>query len=374
MKVRRPKCVCFLLPGPDRGPVGGGKVVYEYANRFARDGWKVTLAYAVMFSYENIFISLLRHPRSTMMTLFDVLPYVVKQYMFGVKWFCIDKRIGQRFSLRFDINFGKRFPKGTKFVATYVTTAPKLMNFVGICNEDKYYFIQGREDWDVSKNEVYETYRYPITKIAISKWIIEGIEDAGANAYYVPNGLDFDYFKMTNPIEDRISTEVAMLWHNDDRKRTEDAVAALKIVREKYPELHVTAFGVPDKPSDLPEWITYVQKPNKETHNKIYNNAAIFVASSEQEGWGLTPCEAMICGAAVACTDIGGYRSFAENEVNALMSPVRDPSTLAKNICRLIEDKNLRIRIAKTGNVTIKKFTWDNSFAKMKSLLERASA
>ena len=162
-----------------------------------------------------------------------------------------------------------------------------------------------------------------------------------------------------------------MLWHKDERKRTQDAVAALRMVRSRFPKLHVIAFGVPDEPRDLPEWITYVQKPDRKKHNEIYNRASIFVASSEQEGWGLTPCEAMICGAAVVCTDIGGYREFAENDVTALMSPVRNPQMLALNIIRLIEDDALRIRLAMNGRDLIRRFTWDRSVDELLKMLER---
>ena len=75
----------------------------------------------------------------------------------------------------------------------------------------------------------------------------------------------------------------------------------------------------------------------------------------------MTPCEAMICGAAVVCTDIGGYRSFATDGVTALMSPARDVVALAKNICRLIEDDQMRIRIARAGHENIKQFSWERS-------------
>lgn len=367
------RLICFLMPGPDSGPVGGYKVVYEYANRFASDGWQVAITYPLTSgdqSWCEFVWALLCHPRSTWLGFWSSLKAMARQKIHGIEWFKLDSRVKCIWPLSLARSFGKELPEGTRYVATYIWTASRLLNIRAA--RHKYQLIQDRENWGgVTLDELYETYRYPITKVAISKWVLEGVEEAGSTAEYIPNGLDFEYFKMTNPIEGRSRYEVAMLWHHDERKRTEDAVAALKIVKAKHPQLHVTAFGVSDKPMNLPEWITYVQRPNKERHNEIYNTAAIFVASSEQEGWGLTPSEAMICGAAIACTDIGGYKSFAEVGVNALMSPVRDPDALAKNICRLIEDDELRIRLAKKGNETIKEFTWENSFGKMKALMER---
>ena len=56
-----------------------------------------------------------------------------------------------------------------------------------------------------------------------------------------------------------------------------------------------------------------------------------------------------------------GVRDFAENEVTALLSPPKDPEALARNIVRLLENDDLRIRLAKAGHERIKEFTWENS-------------
>jgi glycosyltransferase involved in cell wall biosynthesis len=60
-------------------------------------------------------------------------------------------------------------------------------------------------------------------------------------------------------------------------------------------------------------------------------------------------------------TDIGGVRDYAEHEVTALLSPPKNPEALAQNIVRLLEDDELRIRIAEAGHERIKQFTWERS-------------
>ena len=79
--------------------------------------------------------------------------------------------------------------------------------------------------------------------------------------------------------------------------------------------------------------------------------------------------EAMICGAAVACTDNKGYLEMAKDGETALVSPIKDSKALAENIIRLINDDELRHRIAANGNRFIQRFTWDESYAKLKSIL-----
>lgn len=95
-------------------------------------------------------------------------------------------------------------------------------------------------------------------------------------------------------------------------------------MKTKIPQLHVNIFGFPSKPSNLPSWYSYYQQPNKKLHNEIYNTSAIYVGASYSEGFCLTPPEAMMCGCAVACTDIGGYKTVGIDGITALLSPVGD--------------------------------------------------
>jgi glycosyltransferase involved in cell wall biosynthesis len=117
-------------------------------------------------------------------------------------------------------------------------------------------------------------------------------------------------------------------------------------------------FGVPDPPPDLPEWIRYRRNPPQQELRALYNRAAIFVAPSWTEGWGLPPSEAMMCGAAVAATDINGHREFCIDGETALMAPAQNPLRLADCIVRLVTNAGLRMQIAVRGHEYIKQFTW----------------
>lgn len=374
------RSICFLTCGIDHGPVGGYKVVYEYANRFVAAGWNVAIAYPFC-SPGNRFPKYFWESPFHAVNLFR--SYVVWKLktmlgrLRGGAWFPLDRRVRKIYPLQYSRRFPRRFPRGTKFIATYITTVRDLNRFM-VPTSDKVNLIQGFEAWfGVTPEEVLETYRFPMQRVAISEWLCEKVREAGTTAVKISNGLDFEYFRNNRTegeagVSSATKVEIAMLWHGDTLKRTEDALEALRLVKVEHPEIHVTAFGVPDTPPNLPDWFTYVQKPDRDRHNRIYNEADIFVASSEQEGWGLTPCEAMICGAAVCCTDIGGYREFAKDGETALMSPPRDPKALAANICRLIADPALRARIAKAGSEKVREFSWERSFEMMKRLLTTA--
>ena len=128
-------------------------------------------------------------------------------------------------------------------------------------------------------------------------------------------------------------------------------------------------FGVYDTEEKMPEWIDFHKSPTHEEHLAINNESSIYLASSVTEGWGLTIGEAMMCGQAVVCTAAEGFLEMAVNEENALVSPVRNSEMLANNIIRLIEDDDLRVKIARQGLDDIKKFTVDKSYAKFKEIV-----
>lgn len=365
------KSICFLMPSASLGPIGGYKIVYEYANRFVADGWSVAIVnpmYIGGIGESNFWKFMLRHPRAALISLWLGYKRVKKARLPDAKWFPLDQRIKMLYPIYISPRLEKKLPKDTRFVATYVLTAEALNQFK---SPHRYQLIQDRENWGgITLEQVHLVYRYDMVKIAISEWLRDEVVGVGEKCLYVPNALDFSQFRLQTSITDRASGEIAMLWNDRSHKRVEDALAAIALARERHPNIRVVAFGTCDRPTRLPSWCDYVQRPDNRRHNSIYNTAAIFVAASELEGWGLTVSEAMICGAAVACTDTSGFKSFCRNEETALMSPVRDPEALAKNICRLIEDDELRIRIATAGYKSIQQFTWERSFGILKRVFE----
>jgi glycosyltransferase involved in cell wall biosynthesis len=353
--------IVFLLPGFGVNPVGGYKVVYEYANRFAADGYRVSIVYPA-----NI-----EHP--------DTIPVRTKIRDF-VRW--VRRGIRGSYSCRhwFALNDGvkecwrlnllrRHVPKGDIYVATAWRTAEYLDAYRDVLPERKFYFIQAYENWDNDEARLLRTWKASLRKIVIAPWLKEIAAGLHEEVLLVENGFDFDRFRLTIPIEEKDSRCLCMLYHDKEWKGCDMGFDAIGQVRERFPDLKVNLFGVPKMTRDLPEYYRYYRSPDKETLNALYNESAIFMGTSYSEGWGLTVGEAMQCGCAVACTDNGGYASMALHGQTALVSPVGDAAGLAANIIRLIENEELRYNIAKQGNLHIQQFTWERAYSLMKSVL-----
>jgi len=156
-------------------------------------------------------------------------------------------------------------------------------------------------------------------------------------------------------------------------KGSKDGIAALQLARKEFPDLLVVLFGNGYRPPWVPEWMSFTQDPpQQDLVEQFYNGSSIMLSPSLAEGFPLPPAEGAACGCAVVATDIGGHREYIENGVTGLLSPPRDATALARNLCMLLADDNLRIRLAQTANESIKRFTWERSTDLLEAFVSQA--
>lgn len=349
------KCITFLLFGPVLCPGGGMKIILEYSNRLVQSGYKVNIVYPATINWKKSNLTY------KIKSIYHYFLHEQRGWKCN-RWFNLDSRVNEYHPWNLDY---KNIPESDIYIATEVRTASYVAKYP-INKDRKYYFIQDFENWHVTDEEVRATYHLPLNKIVIANWLSDIItNEEQEECTIVKNAFDFNYFKQSDPIENRDSCVVGTLYNPSPRKDINVAFNALDIVHKKFPTLKVLIFGTSQRPVHLPEWYEYHQNPTKEEHNSIYNKCSIFIGSSKIEGWGLTIGEAMMCGAAIACTDNGGYLEMAHHMENALVSPIGNAEALAENIIELIEDDDLRFRLANNGVAFMKQFSWDKSFNSM---------
>lgn len=89
-----------------------------------------------------------------------------------------------------------------------------------------------------------------------------------------------------------------------------------------------------------------------------YGNASFLVCSSLFEGFGLMMLEAMYSGLPIISYDCPcGPRELIQDNNNGYLVQLGDEKMLAKQICRLIEDENLRQRMGATAYEVAKGFS-----------------
>jgi glycosyltransferase involved in cell wall biosynthesis len=348
----------FVAPRTGEWPSGGLRMVYEYANRLSRSGHDVTIVHPGRLAIDPTKLDHLK----------NAVRYALRK-MDGRytpdSWLRMDPKV----RLLCVPSLAERFvPDGDIVIATAWQTAEWVSKYSRAKGRG-FYFIQHLETWNGPEDRVYATWKAPLQKIVPSKWLAEVARGLGESAIYIPYGLDVDAFQIATPSEERQPNQLMMLYHNAEWKGCEEGLQALSMVREKDSQTRAILFGVPARPATLPDWMEYHQSPSAKLLRELYNRAAIFVAPSRTEGWGLTGCEALLCGAALVATDIDGHREFAFHEQTALSSPARSPSALAENILRLIQNPALRVQLAKNGFQFVRQLTYERAAASFEAAL-----
>lgn len=346
--------VTFILPRYMWNGSGGPRVIYEYANHLSRRGHEVSVVHSNAWGSPDP-----RKPGFYGWAKRRVAG--IRDWMFTPRmhWQDIDPKVQMAYVPRLTDSY---VPDADAIFTTSWTTA----QFVHGCSAtkgSKFYLFQHYETTHgASEDKIEAIWRMPFHKVVIAQWLYEiGVRMGFRDIVKIPNGFDHSRFAVLTPIAQR-TKRVAMMFGRSEWKGFADGLAALGMVKSRHPDMQAIVFGTWRRPSSLPSWIEYCRDPSeRQLVEGIYNSARIFVCPSWLEGFGLPPGEAMACGCAVASTDCKGVREYAEHGVTALLSPPRDPKALAENVLRLLEDEELRIRIAETGHKRIQAFTWERS-------------
>ncbi|MEE5988835.1 glycosyltransferase family 4 protein [Ligilactobacillus equi] len=336
-------------------------MVYEYANRFADDGFSVAIY------YDN----------SKVMTKYKI-PILLKKLIIKIltqispRWMYLNPKVKKVSSTDFGL---ERFYNNIDFViATGAGTVDVALELFK--NSKKYYFIQdfeadqNKESWDIFEEQLFKTYDSGLINITVSKWLKDIVDQHSTKeSTYIRNPISLESYRVKTPIEDRDRNKIGMLYHNSPRKGCKYTLLALEKVKKDFPNIKVVMFGACPPPESLPDWITYYENATQEQTIDIYNSISIFVSGPIKEGFGLTGLEAMACGAALISSNNLGAMEYAENNRNSLLSSIKDVNGMKKNIEELLMDDRKRIKLAKQGVETAKGYSWDKAYSKFKKVL-----
>ena len=346
--------VSFVLPGFSRKPVGGYKIAFEYANRLARHGYNVEL---IFINNNSLKRQKLPH------TLRKQLLFLATQY--EPTWFKLNKKIKKISYL--DSSFSQKI-KTDVAIATAVETAYPTKR-ICVANK-KYYFIQDFEDWNVSKDYLYSTYRLGFKNIVIAKWLKKIVDKYSLEpSTYIRNPINTMQYKVYKDVDKRDTYTIGMLYHSADYKGSSETLNSICKLKSKFPKLKIIMFGTCNPPVNLPKWIKYYKNASQKRTIEIYNRISIFVSGSIREGFGLTGLESMACGAALVTTNYDGAKEYAINNVNALTVPVKDWNALCDKVEFLLRNNDVRKRLAEQGVKTAQNFSWDNAYQKLVNII-----
>lgn len=332
----------FIIPFT--GLTGGLRVVFLYSNYLIEQGHDV-ICYVPMKSYKFNY--------SKLKTIKASIGNTFKRGS-RVEWFECNFKIKlvpvirDRFIRKADISIA--------------TAWPTAMDVYKLSKErgEKVYFIQDYEIWSGKKVDVDKSYRLPINRVVITKWLHNILKERfNADSEIIFNGLDSREF-ICGEKTTKVKKTILMLYNESPNKGTKEGINILKKIYNKY-DTRVILFGY-KKGSDIPKEFEFYTNPSREFLIKLYQESDIYVFPSKNESWGLPVMEAMANKCAVVGNNIGCLAEIGIDNENALIVDNLDYDLMLSKIELLIENESELKRIQNNGYVLAKKFEWSKSF------------
>ncbi len=168
------------------------------------------------------------------------------------------------------------------------------------------------------------------------------------------------------PLEARSLNKIIAFSSWGARKGSLYLPGALRKIRTRYPAVELVIGGTNMTADQLQPFfapedqsaIRVLGYLSREQQAQLFNDAGIFLFPSVSEGFGLALLEAQIFGLATVTTSTGYSGDFLTDNVNACIVPLT-AEHFARGVLKLLEDDELRRRIAENGRKVALSFTLD---------------
>jgi len=264
-------------------------------------------------------------------------------------------------------------PDGDVVIATWWETAEWVAG-LSPRKGAKAYFIQHYEVFDYLPVErVKATWRLPLRKITISKWLVElaSREYGDHKVWLVPNSVDMNQFRAP-PRGRQERPTVGLLYSTLKWKGVDVSLRAIEKARERVPSLHLIAFGATPVVGQLPlpADAKFHLLPAQDMLRILYSSCDVWLCGSYSEGFHLPLLEAMACRCPVVSTSCGGPVDIIESGRNGYLVPVGDSDALADRLVDVLSLDDAKWRaMSDAALATATQYSWEDATKLLESAL-----
>ena len=352
--------ITFVLPCADMS--GGNRVIATYADRLQRRGHQVQIV----------------SPPYPPLTFKQQLRSLLK----GEGWPARTHRSASHFDY---INVPHRVvdhygpvlandvPDADVVIATWWETAEWVNTFPPEKGA-KAYLIQHHEIFDhLPKARVQATYRLPLQKIAISRWLSDlmASEYGDNRCLLVPNSVDTKQFYAA-PRHKQEAPTVGMIYSPIAWKGCDVSLKAFALAARKIPNLRLICFGTTPPPAGmLPDNAVFMLNPAQDTLKDLYARCDVWLCGSYHEGFGLPILEAMACRTPVVSTCVGGAIDLIEPGHNGFVVPIGEAAELANALIRVLNLPETEwFAMSENAYATATSYSWDDATERFEAALQ----
>lgn len=184
-------------------------------------------------------------------------------------------------------------------------------------------------------------------------WLKEHLQKSfPEKTVFAPPGVDTNFFL---PKEGKKGDYVLSVGRFVDRRKNIRLLfEAYSLMRQKYadtPRLVLAGHNAPTKEDlavaerlKVDGYIDILTGLTLEQLRDVYQNAAFFMMSSNEEGFGLVVTEAMACGLPVVSTRCGGPEVQVDDNANGFLVEKHNAEALAEKAVELLKDPQKRLQ------------------------------
>jgi glycosyltransferase involved in cell wall biosynthesis len=226
-------------------------------------------------------------------------------------------------------------PDSDVVVATWWETA-EWVSALSARKGAKVYFIQGYEIFPgLPVDRVCGTYRLPLHKIVVAKWLADVMRDEYGDAVVdlVPNSVDRSLFFAEERGKQPVPT-VGFIYSAALLKGVGAVLQAIERLRRKHSDLRVICFGtrrpVPELQIDAKT--EFHHSPRQSELRVLYSHCDVWITASRSEGFNLPAMEAMSCRTPIVSTRTGWPKEAIVSGENGILVDIDDVNGLASGV------------------------------------------
>jgi glycosyltransferase involved in cell wall biosynthesis len=234
------------------------------------------------------------------------------------------------------------------------SVVPERFRRSGILSKLKYRYK--KREWKARLKRFDRLYELPTVKIAIAPHLVHGVKRRyNTSCYLLPNGIDQTVFhpKEKEPDYGGTLKILSVGNYNIEYKAIPDVLQAVRILKGQGRKVHLTRVSPADigeKEKDEGVVDRFLVRISEAEIADLYRDSHILVAAStEIEGFGLPPVEAMSTGTPVILTKISPFFAFDDVRDFAYFVDVHRPEEIAKGVIDIAGDPALRAGLVRRG-------------------------
>jgi len=189
----------------------------------------------------------------------------------------------------------------------------------------------------------------------------------------IPDGVDTQTFrKKKTKLREELGLDNAITITFVGRliyaKGVQDLILALQEVKQKFDRVKLLIVGYGSYRQELErlarerckEDILFLGKKSEQEIVDILNITDIFISPSYSESFGITLLQASAIGIPIIATELEATKELITDYETGLLAPPKDYRTLGQKICQLVENKDLREKLANNAHrMSLERFDWD---------------